>query len=408
MADKNNNHILQQALEYHQLGWCIIPIQHLQKEPIRSWKKYQEVCSDEKELFKWFATDENNLAVVLGKVSGDLCCRDFDSVDEYELWKYAHPDLAARLPTVKTARGFHVYFTHGLESIKHVRNGELRGYGGYCLLPPSIHPSGSAYQWDIPPTDSIPLLDPFENGLAAFTEETEETEEIEETEVINMHIFDYSHLDTTTKTAVDHAIGATLPAKDGERNRHIFEFARWLKSIPLFANCRAGQIKSLVKEWHRQALPVIGTKPFDETWRDLAAGWDKVRHPKGNHILKHAAEMAMNSESLVPGESLFDSREAKLLARVCFFLQELQGTEPFWISYRDAGGLLGVSHTDAGKWLKMLIEDNIISVQTPYTKRTAPRLRYIYQNKQFSLDTPHKKGQSQPQSATQKDKLEKS
>lgn len=93
------------------------------------------------------------LAVICGKVSGYLVVRDFDTADSHRRWAERFPELAEILPTVQTARGFHVYFTGNLDRIVTVRGGEvhegeLRG-GGYVLLPPSKHPSGLTYRWTV-------------------------------------------------------------------------------------------------------------------------------------------------------------------------------------------------------------------------------------------------------------------
>jgi hypothetical protein len=54
---------------------------------------------------------------------------------------------------VKTARGFHLYFAYPASgripnSVEKVGFGlDIRGDGGYVLCPPSLHPSGVAYEW---------------------------------------------------------------------------------------------------------------------------------------------------------------------------------------------------------------------------------------------------------------------
>ena len=176
------NSIVQQALEYHSLGWCIIPIPRGQKKAAIKWKRYQQTRPDQRQLYKWFDGRESNLAVVLGQVSGGLACRDFDSVNEYDLWACQYSKLASTLPTVRTSSGKHVYFIGNIEGIKHVSCGELRGSGGYCLVPGSVHPSGVLYQWLIPPTiDSLLELCPIEAGFIPYvTENTEQTEAIRE------------------------------------------------------------------------------------------------------------------------------------------------------------------------------------------------------------------------------------
>ena len=111
---------LEAALSYAARGWSIIPIRPRDKKPAcGSWKRYQETPADHPTLHEWF--DKNTspgLAVVLGPVSGGLVCRDFDDMGAYNAWALEHPDLAAGLPTVATARGRHVYLVADWKTIK--------------------------------------------------------------------------------------------------------------------------------------------------------------------------------------------------------------------------------------------------------------------------------------------------
>jgi len=129
--------------------------------------------------------------VIFGKVSGGLVCRDFDVLAGYDQWAADHPELARALPTVATARGRHVYFCSNHRGIKKLTDGELRG-AGYCLLPPSRHPAGTAYHWLNPlPEGQLPTIDDIQGkGLLGhstphvteWTENTQTTETAETAE----------------------------------------------------------------------------------------------------------------------------------------------------------------------------------------------------------------------------------
>ena len=122
--------------------------------------------ADEATIAAWFAPNARRrnvvgVGIVLGDASGGLMVRDFDEPGSDERWAAAHPDLAAPLPTVRTGKGFHVYFrAHGLRT-RFVPGGERRGTGGYVVAPPSLHPSGAVYQWIVSPPDGpLPEVDP--------------------------------------------------------------------------------------------------------------------------------------------------------------------------------------------------------------------------------------------------------
>jgi hypothetical protein len=160
------NGLLIAALDARRRGWSIIPVGG-DKRPLFGWKEYQMRLPAEGVLYDWFGgrlPQVVGLAVITGAVSGFLAVRDFDSADGYEDWAQSHPRLARSLPTVKTARGAHVYL-RGPERFANLDDGEYRADPGhYVLLPPSLHPSGVIYHWLVPPPDG-PLPAPRRSGL---------------------------------------------------------------------------------------------------------------------------------------------------------------------------------------------------------------------------------------------------
>jgi hypothetical protein len=165
------------ALMYQRLGWRVLPTKG--KEATVGWKGLQDKPIDEDTMKKWFKRRGiDGLAVLLGRASGGLACRDFDTPDSYQRWADAHPDLAHTLPTVQTSRGYHVYARADEEAFVDVGDGEYRADAKhYTILPPSRHPSGVIYQWLVPPTDApLPVLDPrdvdFVPSLPTFPSST--------------------------------------------------------------------------------------------------------------------------------------------------------------------------------------------------------------------------------------------
>lgn len=381
------NAILEAALFYHDLGWSLIPIKPGTKVPaIRSWKQYQKERASVEQLHKWFDTHpERSIAVILGPVSGDLFCRDFDDLAGYEQWKGDSPELAASLPTTGTSRGRHVYCRSEFGRIVKLNDGELRG-AGYCVLPPSNHPNGTRYEWIILPHDSIPHLDLAESkflcpSVTETTESTEITESPETTQenrrqlkpVVGEGI---GLVGLEFDSAIQAIFSRTLPLSSGKRNLAVFELARGLKSMPGFSEADPNVLKEFVRQWHSLALPNISTQPFEDTWIDFLRAWPRVKFPAGldpmSEILKRAQQA---SESDWP----YESQGLRLLASLCRELQRAMGAEPFFLSCRKAGSLLGIHHVRAYRWLWLLENDKIIQTVTKGDRQTqqATRFRYI-------------------------------
>lgn len=170
------------ALEYLEAGWSVIPIRYGAKvSAVQSWEPWQSARPDAAKIQKWFReSGRHNIAVILGPVSGDLICRDFDRLESYEAWAAEHRELAKSLPTVETSKGRHLYCRADFGTIASdediqrrkfvtLGDGELRLQGCYCLLPPSIHPDRTLYHWAKPIRLDLPVLDVRQAGFLPVT-----------------------------------------------------------------------------------------------------------------------------------------------------------------------------------------------------------------------------------------------
>lgn len=139
------------ALDYHDAGLAVIPLWRKSKRPLVAWSEFQTTPPDRDTVTTWARRWPGcNWAVILGPPSAGLIALDFDDAASYARWAAAWPDVAQAAPTAATRRGAHVYLvgpagqrTASMENYA----GEVKGAGGYVLLPPSIHPSGAVYQW---------------------------------------------------------------------------------------------------------------------------------------------------------------------------------------------------------------------------------------------------------------------
>ncbi|MHB8953847.1 MAG: bifunctional DNA primase/polymerase [Pirellulaceae bacterium] len=393
------------ALAYLRRGWSVIPMKMSAKHPAVRWKGYQTRIAHENTIRRWFPDDtEAGVAVVFGAVSGGLGSRDFDDMSSYEHWASVHPDLARCLPTVATSRGRHVYFHVDETTMLDIRNtvgkpgtgaiylsdGELRaGVGCYSVLPPSRHPSGALYKWLIPlPVGPLPTVNPMTAGMLFTIDVTERNREAQRTtEAIGARVVVEEVVGCEHSDAIEHAIFSSLPSGPGRRNEMVFNLVRSLKSVPAHATAEPRELKPYVQRWHQLARPMIRTKPFEETWIDFLRAWPKVKFPKGAEPMVEIMERVRVAD--LPSESLqFEQEKLRLLVAICRELQRSAGTQPFFLSCRTAGQLLGVNHKQAWRWLFLLVEEGLLYVVRKGQQGSGPATRFRYLAELSSSKTP--------------------
>ena len=150
------NETLEYALFYVSYDLSVIPLKPGEKVPIVRWEKYQQEAPTIDEIRKWFEGANNNIAIVCGKVSGNLVVIDFDDTEIYEKFMKEIEsdaelkDIIESTWLVKTGKGYHIYIR--VDSDKPVKIGkmakvDIKGEGGYVVAPPSLHPSGKRYEF---------------------------------------------------------------------------------------------------------------------------------------------------------------------------------------------------------------------------------------------------------------------
>ena len=181
---------LEWAEFYYNLGWAVIPLGEKSKISLIKWKIYQTQRPTLKEIKYWFTKwPKANIGIICGEISGGLMILDIDS----ERGKKDIQDKGGipLTPTSLTARGFHLYFKKREKVFDHYesKNGwELKGNKRLILAPPSIHPSGATYEWQIKPNkvDLAPLPLPIEKILKNKEKENLETGEIEDRKILEL------------------------------------------------------------------------------------------------------------------------------------------------------------------------------------------------------------------------------
>lgn len=158
--------LIEWALYYAQeMGWPVFPVHAKGKAPL-TIKGFKEATKDEKIIRAWWARWPNaNIGVPAGPSSG-LAILDVDQpLGPTSLQAYI--DLNGPIPDTLesiTGGGGKQYFFRFLEGFKNSagnlgRNLDTRGEGGYVVVPPSIHPSLKAYEWELSSGPGTALAD---------------------------------------------------------------------------------------------------------------------------------------------------------------------------------------------------------------------------------------------------------
>ena len=135
------------ALEYLRRGWAIMPIRAGTKMPHVKWAPYVSKRPTEKEVSQWWDRWPNaGIALICGKVSGVVV------VDVDPLKGGIVPDEATDLMSRTGGAGFHLFYACpknvDVPNSVDLRPGvDIRGHGGYVILPPSVHKSANVYWW---------------------------------------------------------------------------------------------------------------------------------------------------------------------------------------------------------------------------------------------------------------------
>ena len=127
----------EQAKEYRQMGWNVVPLYPNKKIPAIKWKKYQEERNTSEELKQWFKDTRNNIAIVTGKISGITVvdCDDQEAID----WFYFNTDGTGR--SVDTSQGMHFYHEYAPGRNIQRKGLDVRNDGGLVLKQALLEPN---------------------------------------------------------------------------------------------------------------------------------------------------------------------------------------------------------------------------------------------------------------------------
>jgi hypothetical protein len=142
--------------QYLLKGLSVIPVKG--KKPLVAWTEFQKRRATENDLQKWSHLNPTGIGLITGSISGVMAL-DID-IPNFDLNSLDLPIT----PISKTGKGYHVLFEYPKDrtinnSAGFLPNMDIRGEGGYIVIPPSIHENGNQYEW-ITSLDDVPLAAP--------------------------------------------------------------------------------------------------------------------------------------------------------------------------------------------------------------------------------------------------------
>lgn len=154
-----NKEIIKAALEYADRGWAVFPVSK-DKNPLTE-NGFKDATTNKEQITAWFNHFTGaNIAVATGEASGGLVVIDVD-IDEskgkfgnesLEAWQEENSCMFSDTLTATTGRGGKHYYFTSTESfgckVGALPNVDIRGEGGYVVVPPSRHKNGCYYKWD--------------------------------------------------------------------------------------------------------------------------------------------------------------------------------------------------------------------------------------------------------------------
>lgn len=180
------------ANHYLALGWAILPCFEISDSGVcacgdaqcRSPGKHPRVRSGVKDattnpllVAEWFSRwPKANLAVATGSISG-LFVVDIDPKNDgdeaFRELEREHGPLPRAIACITGSLGEHIYFQHPGGTVRNSPLGrglDIRGDGGYVVVPPSLHVSGRSYSWNVDAEPSSGSLTPAPGWLLRLFE----------------------------------------------------------------------------------------------------------------------------------------------------------------------------------------------------------------------------------------------
>lgn len=375
----------------------------------KKWK-HLEAATVMKDATYLQGLEKGNIGVALGDKSGGLISIDWDEDEILDEFIRINPAINQTLIS-KGKRGGNVWYRMTgeyplkLQCLKKhgTPAGEWRSGGAQTIIH-GRHPDGHQYQLvqKLPAKlisfDQIVwpsgVASPVSIGESRLLEvnhsndaESEETDNLLNTAFSNplsSSVILCPPLSSSVKSVED-CIRLSIPNEPHQNNSALFKFARYIKTLEAFEmrNFEMGEHVTAFDRWHceakrRSVLRVEQSR--DQYLMEYLEGYRKVKHlVLEAKLLKDAWDMAIDPRAYQPDfSSYFTSPIMHRMISWCYYIQHFADKNGiiWFLSCRDAGRYLGVSHTEANQMINTLIRFKILAVIESSNQSKARRLKY--------------------------------
>jgi hypothetical protein len=166
--------IIDYAIRYAEIGFAIVPLSPGEKYPL--FEKWQDLATTDVEQIRewWTFNPSYNIGLMTGIKSSDIVVVDLDQhpdqgrygIDVAKDWQLEHGAFPETWEAVTGSGGRHIFFRDPSAPKRHQHlwdnSVDFQADGALIVLPPSRHPNGNKYFWDVPPLQ-VPLAEIDDN-----------------------------------------------------------------------------------------------------------------------------------------------------------------------------------------------------------------------------------------------------
>lgn len=217
----------------------------------------------------------------------------------------------------------------------------------------------------------------LEHAKIGATEENEDTEDFDESDdkddiECNASLSYPSSVASVRVRDHEHRLPSSCtPISEGQRNRKLFELARFLRGI--CPDLTESEQKTCVRQWHDLYKTVIATKDFGDSWLDFKHGWTRVTTPYGQRL---EAALGRMDDFTVPESVAEYGKGLCRLYQLCRALAN-QDEGTFFLSMPTVAEALGCDVSTISRQIARLREDGVLEVvEAHIVNKRARRFRF--------------------------------